>query len=854
MLTYRSFRFLCAVFVAVAAATLASAQKVRWEPAGGSLALRQTSDLSLIFEDCEPDGAFDLPNVPALNFGSPNRGEQSSFQIINGEASRRKTVYYTYPVRPSERARIVIPAFTVKTDKGPARVESVSFEVGDATVGGSAVPLENAANSEVHVGSGGQMWAGEVVPLTYTLSVASRFPAQIAGPPTWDPSPLAHEEWAQPEPLNAVVNGESRSSVLYRTRGYIHQPGTYTLKSIEQLINLRVPSAGFSVFQQFQAEQYTITSNQAQVVVRPLPGNAPTTFNGAVGDFKLTSQIVPEKPTVGEPVTWTLTLTGTGNWPDIPGLPARQVSKDFRVVQPQAKRTPVEGKLFEATLTEDVVLIPTKTGSYTLGPVDWSYFDPKSGTYKTVTTAPVTITVDPTTNVPPKAVNNNGPQTFGIPDPNADSVTEPTIRATPAPASPSRMLRDPVATGTPVTSPWSPRRLIAGVIAVLALILPFWLLLAFRRAWSGDAGRAARAARRRLAQTLAALPQARERDDQIKKVIAWQRDSAVFWESRQALPPVSAFAAVPEWQKLWREADAFLYRADGELPSGWTDRAQAALRARRAPRFPIFSMLRLRNVIPAIAIGLFVLSVSPSDLSAAETKSTTPEAAYAAGDFAVAAEAWQAQVAQHPTDWAAHHNLSLALAQQKKWSQAAAHATVAFVQNPAAEATRWSFGYTLDRAGFTPPFLGAFVQPDWRHQLAQLHSPSTWQRLGLAAAALLTLALGLSLWRGYNNGPRFIVWISRPLGLLALLVGVAVGLALPLYGPAQHRDAVLVNQATQLRSIPTDVAAEQETTTLAAGSLARIDGTFLGWRRLSFPNGQTGWVRVGELTPIWDAK
>ena len=59
---------------------------------------------------------------------------------------------------------------------------------------------------------------------------------------------------------------------------------------------------------------------------------------------------------VGEPVTWTLELTGTGNWPDLGGLPARTVSQDFQVVQPKAKRVNAEGKLFDATLTEDVVL------------------------------------------------------------------------------------------------------------------------------------------------------------------------------------------------------------------------------------------------------------------------------------------------------------------------------------------------------------------------------------------------------------------------------------------------------------------------------------------------------------------
>ena len=56
----------------------ATAQRVRWEPPGGSLALRQTSQLSLIFEDCEPTDNFTLPAIPNLTIGQASRGERRS--------------------------------------------------------------------------------------------------------------------------------------------------------------------------------------------------------------------------------------------------------------------------------------------------------------------------------------------------------------------------------------------------------------------------------------------------------------------------------------------------------------------------------------------------------------------------------------------------------------------------------------------------------------------------------------------------------------------------------------------------------------------------------------------------------
>ena len=56
---------------------------------------------------------------------------------------------------------------------------------------------------------------------------------------------------------------------------------------------------------------------------------------------------------------------------------------------------------------------------------------------------------------------------------------------------------------------------------------------------------------------------------------------------------------------------------------------------------------------------------------------------------------------------------------------------------------------------------------------------------------------------------------------------------------------------TTLRSIPTDLETSQKSSPLGVGVVASTDKTFLGWRRLVFPDGQTGWVRSETLVPLW---
>jgi hypothetical protein len=129
-------------------------------------------------------------------------------------------------------------------------------------------------------------------------------------------------------------------------------------------------------------------------MIKSLPP-APTDFSGAVGQFEFTTKVVPATVAIGEPITWTIALSGTGNWPEITGLPARKVSQDFQIVPTKPKRELKNGSLFDGTLSEDTMLIPSKLGIFTLPAVRFTYFDPKTGIYKTLTTGSVTVTVTP---------------------------------------------------------------------------------------------------------------------------------------------------------------------------------------------------------------------------------------------------------------------------------------------------------------------------------------------------------------------------------------------------------------------------------------------------------------------------
>lgn len=818
MKTMRFIRLLLLFSLLLAAV---QAQSVQWMSSDSG----DPSELQLVFQDCTPEGELSLPSLPNATLTFAGKSEQTS--IVNFSMSR--SVVLTYRLRARSAGSVQIPAFTVKTSEGTIRVPA--FTTG---------AVRQAADVNIHarmLTGSSTVWAGEVFPLSYTLDVSRRTFNQLGSPVEWDSAPLIVEDWSKPEPAEFTAGGEARLNIAYKTRAFAKSPGSLTLNAAHQLVNVATGTVGFGLFQQQRVEQLSVTSNQPVLTVRPLPLPTPTKFSGAVGQFQLTSKVVPATAAVGEPVTWTLELTGTGNWPDLTGLPAREVSRDFQVIQPQAKRTPAEGKLFDVTLAEDVVLVPTKPGTYTLAPVEFTYFDPKAGAYKTLTTPRSTVII----TVP------NAPK-FNLTPPTEETTPAATAARTPVPPTPPELPaaipHDPIAGSQVVSVPFQRLRNLG-----LAALMPFvafgllWLVLATRRAQQNDPGRARRAARTRLAATLARFPAA-PGADRPALLLAWQHDAAALWEIAHAAPAATAIGD-PVWNQLWQESDRALYSSEPGLPGDWPDRASAALAAKKAPGFAVWRILLPRNLMPFLAVTL-ALALTPG-LSAAD-----PIADYRKGDFAAAEKSWRETVGQKPADWIARHNLALALAQQDQWPMAAAHATAAFVQQPDDKANLLSLALVYEKAGYTPTALAPFLSPGPQHHFARLASPAKWEHILIVATGLMAAALGWLLFTAYYRQPRWSRFVGVGVLILGLLLSVAALTGRATYGLAASPRAALVWRETTLHSIPTEADTSQKTSALPAGSLGVMaDRTFLGWVQLTFDNGQTGWVRKHELVPLW---
>jgi hypothetical protein len=140
----------------------------------------------------------------------------------------------------------------------------------------------------------------------------------------------------------------------------------------------------------------TLKTPPVKIEVKPLPSEGqPADFSGAVGQFTLKTIMPATEIRQGELVSIKWELAGSGNL-QLATLPDLEWPRGIDTSEPSVKEEinqfiyPLSGKK-----TFDYAVTARDTGSYTIPPVSFSYFDPKSASYKTLITEPVSFHVSP---------------------------------------------------------------------------------------------------------------------------------------------------------------------------------------------------------------------------------------------------------------------------------------------------------------------------------------------------------------------------------------------------------------------------------------------------------------------------
>lgn len=191
------------------------------------------------------------------------------------------------------------------------------------------------------------------------------------------------------QPQQEHYRGENYYSVvLKKCLLYPQKAGRLTINSGTYDVTLQTVdyvSNGYYATPVPKSHNITTKSNSVSLNVKPLPSPAPASFSGAVGSFDITSSLIPQQLRTNEAAKYILTVKGTGNIKHLaePIVPFPATVEEYTPTGEAQAR--FNGSNMEGTYTVTYTFVPQQTGKLTIPSWQYTYFNPATGKYVTVT-------------------------------------------------------------------------------------------------------------------------------------------------------------------------------------------------------------------------------------------------------------------------------------------------------------------------------------------------------------------------------------------------------------------------------------------------------------------------------------
>ena len=350
----------------------------------------------------------------------PQPGTSTSIQIINGKTTRSSQTSYTYILQADQAGTVTIPSATATVNGKQIQSHSVTIQVVDA--GGASAsqpaPSQNRSGSQQTQSSPANSSAqGDIFmrlslnrnsvvvgePVIATLKIYHR--TNLVGFEDYTP-PTFKSFWNQEveTPTNINFKREQLDGVMYNSavlRRWILIPQKSGDLSIEPaevvcLVNEQQIRSGSTIFDDFFGTGYVTTRRRVStrgttLHVSPLPSGAPASFGGGVGEYRISAQLSRDSLKTHDAASLILTVQGKGN---IALLEAPKISfpPDFEVYDVKTS-TNTDKSGTSGSKTFEYPFIPRSPGDFTIGPVEYGYYDVNRRQYAVASAPALSLSV-----------------------------------------------------------------------------------------------------------------------------------------------------------------------------------------------------------------------------------------------------------------------------------------------------------------------------------------------------------------------------------------------------------------------------------------------------------------------------
>lgn len=360
------------------------------------------------------------PKLPDIeNFLFRPRGQRQQVQMFNGRMT--VSVQYNYAVGSNVPGDYQIPPIEVVVDGKSHFTQPMSLKVID---NGAQQPPPGAANPtpedeepedtgekrfgfltvELQSSDRKHAYVGEIAPVRIRAWLPESAQARLrSGIQPEGKGFTLHNVSDQPQETQEMRDGKRYNVITWFGGISATKPGKLPASlSLSATVAVRDKSPQRprrrmggpfddpffdSVFDQMNTpmiqKDVTLKSDDQEIEVRALPTEGrPAGFSGAVGDFKFRNAKVPSNWNTGEPRQIEAVIEGAGNFA-LMKSPSIASAEGWKVYPAKDEFTPTDRAAFSGVKRFIFSAVPRKPGDQAVS-LKFSFFEPNSGSYKTV--------------------------------------------------------------------------------------------------------------------------------------------------------------------------------------------------------------------------------------------------------------------------------------------------------------------------------------------------------------------------------------------------------------------------------------------------------------------------------------
>lgn len=416
----RHLKYFAGVVVAILFLGRLAAQNVSFH-ANAPRVVRSGEQFQLVYTLNQQGNNLALPDLGTFQLlGGPMTGYSSSTQFVNGKMSSSTSYTYTYYLQaPSSAGKYSLKPATIKVNNDVYKSNSLDIEVVGGN-GGSQSSTASSGNSQGNTQSSAgskaptSVSAGDDVYVRLEVDKHTAYVGQqitawvkiytkhtISGIDQSYKGPDFVGFYQQPVdlPQNISLQREKVGNDIYYTGVfqkfilYPQRSGKITVNPFDMVVEIRKQSnrRPQSIFDQMFGPQYVqsrldLKSKPVTFNIKPLPGNQPSDFNGAVGTFNINASANQTNVKTNDAITFKVVVSGKGNIKLLDNLNT-QFPQSFESFEPQitTKLDKNNGGL-SGYKTFEYTAVPRYAGDFKVAPFSLVYFDPANGKYNTIST------------------------------------------------------------------------------------------------------------------------------------------------------------------------------------------------------------------------------------------------------------------------------------------------------------------------------------------------------------------------------------------------------------------------------------------------------------------------------------